>query len=169
MDWDALGAIGEIVGAGAVVVTLVYLAFQIRQNTRSNQVSAEIQALEQLSKWVTRISTDKDAQRLWDLVADGSEPLSAEDSGQYLWIMGELFWLVESAFVQYRRGYLSKAAWMRFERTLVGTLNNKLTREWWENREVPHSPEFRGYVDQLLRTGNTDWRPQKTSRESSNV
>ena len=166
MDWDAISAIGEVVGAAAVVVTLIYLSVQIRQNTRSNQVSAEIEALEQLSNWVTRISTDKDAQRLWDLVAEGSEPLSTEDSGQYLWIMGELFWVVESAFVQYRRGYLSKEAWMRFETTLAGTLDNKLTREWWENREVPHSPEFRNYVDRLILTGKADWRPQKTGRDS---
>jgi len=38
MNWEALGAIGEIVGAVAVVVTLVYLAVQIRQNTRSAKV-----------------------------------------------------------------------------------------------------------------------------------
>ena len=30
-DWDAIGAVGEILGAIAVLVTLVYLANQIRQ------------------------------------------------------------------------------------------------------------------------------------------
>jgi hypothetical protein len=34
MNWEALGAIGETVGAVAVVVTLGYLAVQIRRNTR---------------------------------------------------------------------------------------------------------------------------------------
>ena len=33
MNWDAIGAIGEIVGATGVIVTLIYLAVQIRQNT----------------------------------------------------------------------------------------------------------------------------------------
>ena len=33
MAWDAIGAIGEIVGAAAVMATLGYLALQIRQNT----------------------------------------------------------------------------------------------------------------------------------------
>jgi hypothetical protein len=37
MNWDALGAIGEIVGATAVVVTLGYLAVQIRAGTRATQ------------------------------------------------------------------------------------------------------------------------------------
>jgi hypothetical protein len=35
MDWNAIGAIGEIVGATAVVVTLIFLTFQLRQNTKA--------------------------------------------------------------------------------------------------------------------------------------
>jgi len=33
MNWDAIGSIGEIAGAIGVVVSLVYLATQIRQNS----------------------------------------------------------------------------------------------------------------------------------------
>ena len=33
MDWIAVGAIAEIVGAIAVVLTLIYLAYQVRNNT----------------------------------------------------------------------------------------------------------------------------------------
>jgi hypothetical protein len=35
MNWEAIGAIGEVLGALGVVFTLAYLAVQIRQNTRS--------------------------------------------------------------------------------------------------------------------------------------
>ena len=35
MNWDAFGAIGENVGALAVVLTLVYLSIQVRENTRA--------------------------------------------------------------------------------------------------------------------------------------
>lgn len=35
MNWDAIAAIGEILGALAVLITLAYLAIQIRQNTHS--------------------------------------------------------------------------------------------------------------------------------------
>jgi len=40
MNWEALGAIGEIVGAVAVVLTLGYLALQIRQSRRVIRRSA---------------------------------------------------------------------------------------------------------------------------------
>ena len=33
MNWEAIGAIGELAGAIGVIVTLVYLAIQIRQNS----------------------------------------------------------------------------------------------------------------------------------------
>ena len=34
MNWEAIGAISQMIGALAVVVSLVYLALQIRQNTK---------------------------------------------------------------------------------------------------------------------------------------
>ena len=43
MNWDAIGAIGEIVGAVAVLITLVYLALQVRQ-TRKMQLAESIRA-----------------------------------------------------------------------------------------------------------------------------
>jgi len=40
MNWEAIGAVGEIVGAGAVVLTLAYLSVQLRQNTKSSRSNA---------------------------------------------------------------------------------------------------------------------------------
>lgn len=39
VNWEAIGAIGEIVGAAAVFATLIYLALQIRQNTAMTNTS----------------------------------------------------------------------------------------------------------------------------------
>jgi len=40
MKWETIGAIDEIVGASAVFATLIYLAVQIRQNTRAVRAAA---------------------------------------------------------------------------------------------------------------------------------
>jgi hypothetical protein len=160
-----LGNYGEFVGAIGVVVTLAYLAVQIRLNTRSNRVSAELECLKLLSDWVGRVSASKDSQRLWDLVADGSEPLSPDDSRQYLWLAGEFGWITQTAFIQYRRGFLSREAWAEFERMQVGMLQSNLTKEWWRNRETPYSTEFVSHIDRALESAS-DWRPQITARDS---
>ena len=40
MNWEAIGAVGEILGAAAVLVTLAYLAVQVRQNTKAERRTA---------------------------------------------------------------------------------------------------------------------------------
>ena len=40
MEWDALGALAELLGAIAVLITVGYLTVQIRQNTRALESSA---------------------------------------------------------------------------------------------------------------------------------
>ena len=48
MNWDAIGAIGEIVGAFAVLITLVYLAKQIRHSTDVSKVTVYHEAIAQI-------------------------------------------------------------------------------------------------------------------------
>lgn len=162
-----LGNYGEFVGAIGVVVTLGYLAIQIRQNTRSNRVAAELDNLKQLTSWVRRFSTDKDAQRIWDLVAEQTQPISPEDSRQWLWLIGELGWIAQTAFIQRQRGFLSSQAWEEFERTLLGMLQYDFVKEWWQNRETPYSREFTQFVDAAMAERESDWRPQITARMQS--
>ena len=42
MNWEAIGAVGEVLGAIAVIATLAYLAVQIRQNTLQLHQSTEV-------------------------------------------------------------------------------------------------------------------------------
>lgn len=58
MNWEALGALGEIAGAMAVIVTLVYLSVQIRQNTKASRVAAVQAASENSSRFSELIAGD---------------------------------------------------------------------------------------------------------------
>ena len=49
MNWDAIGAVGEIVGAFAVVVSLIYLALQIRQTREHAKLETELHLSDQSS------------------------------------------------------------------------------------------------------------------------
>ncbi len=40
MNWEAISAIGELLGALGVLASLIYLAVQIRDNTRSIQAAS---------------------------------------------------------------------------------------------------------------------------------
>jgi hypothetical protein len=51
MSWDAISGVAEIIGAIAVVVSLLYLAWEVRANTR-----------------VMRANSSRDAQLQWAIV-----------------------------------------------------------------------------------------------------
>ena len=79
MNWEALAAIGEILGATAVLVTIAYLAVQVRQNTASvatatwesvltgfNEINVAVANNPELADVVTRGMYDPDS--LTDMV-----------------------------------------------------------------------------------------------------
>lgn len=41
MNWEAIGAIGEIIGGSVVIGSLIYLALQIRQNSNLARAAAQ--------------------------------------------------------------------------------------------------------------------------------
>ncbi len=46
MNWDAIGAIGEVIGGVGVIATLLYLSIQIRQNTKATEKQSVRDAME---------------------------------------------------------------------------------------------------------------------------
>ena len=48
MNWDALGALAEMIGATAVLITLIYLAIQIRQTKELARSQTYHMAIEQM-------------------------------------------------------------------------------------------------------------------------
>ena len=56
MNWDALGAIAELLGAIAVLATLLYLARQIKESSKAQTLSTYnsfIDGYMRLNEWLT--------------------------------------------------------------------------------------------------------------------
>ena len=73
MNWDAIGAIGELLGASAVFASLIYLAIQIRGST--NQASAQMfqSAASEQSRVADSITGDPENLKVWMNMHSGGE------------------------------------------------------------------------------------------------
>lgn len=83
MNWSAIGATGEIVGAIAVVITLIYLSRQIRENSRALHVAALRDTTAQWNQWSELVAMSAD---LADIVARGNRcyrDLSEQEALRY--------------------------------------------------------------------------------------
>lgn len=72
MNWDAVGAIGAVIGGVAVVVTLGFLAIQIRQSERTQREANAIarsavidKVFEEFSTLWLFLAADPEITRIW--------------------------------------------------------------------------------------------------------
>ena len=104
MNWEAIGAVGEVLGAATVLITLGYLAVQIRQNTQVMQNSALGAALD-----FHRLFNRNERYIALLAKSQRKEELTLEDRAhmveRFLAIMREL----ESIWYHQQRGTLSQA------------------------------------------------------------
>ena len=58
MNWDAIGAVAEIIGAMTILVSLVYVSMQIRQSNAIAQAEAERDIYHHWSHGIESLVTD---------------------------------------------------------------------------------------------------------------
>lgn len=111
MNWEAIGAIGEIIGAIAVVLTLIYLAVQVRQSTRMTQ-AISIQTASSLDQeFLLTLGTDADRAQKWATYLSTPEVLSDKERLQCAYLMGSFIRRLENVYLQQRLGSLSSEGW----------------------------------------------------------
>ena len=154
MNWDAIGAVGEIVGALAVVVTLAYLAVQIRQNTRMMQREAHLDRIrhvadpligspERLIEVLGKISAKDGSREPVTLAFMETFDLAYDEAITFLRYLHRLWFGYEADYLfTGRSDHLDKII-----RAMLTFPNCKLF--WQFEREWLFSPEFVAYVDSL--------------------
>jgi len=150
MDWNAIGAVGEMVGALAVVVSLLYLGIQVREGARATRADTELEAARMWSDFHARVAHSADMSSIWDLGHREPKSLKEQEQQRFVWLVAEYFFLVEGLFKQYRLGFLSDDSWEQHERTLIGLFGNPIVREWWDSGVSPYSREFISHLNKAV-------------------
>ena len=150
MNWDALGAVGEIVAAVAVVVTLGYLAVQIRQNTDSVRAATIQDIVREGNVFVRDLALHPDLARIWRSGLDSLETLSAEEREQFHFLILSFYRRVENTYHQSRRRLMDESDVAGFLTSSFYALARPGAREWWESNAFRFSPLMQEYVRQTL-------------------
>jgi len=84
MDWGAIGAIGEVVGALAVVATLLYLGTQISQTNRIAKSSVAWELQQKYSDFYTLIATSPEISGLVTKLRNPGYMIESEEEEEQL-------------------------------------------------------------------------------------
>ncbi len=143
MTLQDLGNLGEFVGAIAVVVTLAYLALQIRQNTRALGHAEQRAILEDGNNWRANLIQDPEIAELYRKGLLDPNALDPIEKLRFRMLLDALFvtWLYG-----FRAGQLTGYA---FDPHIRGTLARPGGTQYWAHQKANFDPEFVQYVDSL--------------------
>jgi hypothetical protein len=100
MSWEALGAIGEIVGAAAVVITLLYLASQTRKNAKALDATSSREFAYRLSDWHRDVAGNLELKRIIMKSLDAElENYSGAEWFEFRLLAVSLFRIYETGFI----------------------------------------------------------------------
>jgi len=107
--------LAEILSAVAVVVTLIFVAMELRRNTAAVQ-SASFQSLTDGStNYLLSIAADPEVSRIWAAGNRNSSELSAPDSVRY-YLLTRARWLrMQNVFSQWSKETVSDEDWAFYE------------------------------------------------------
>ena len=149
MNWEVIGATGEWAGALAVVITLVYLAIQIRQTNRSMSDNSVTQYYVMLHELIGGIS-DPNSGPLLRRGTHEPGSLSPDEREQFNLLMQNNFVFYEYAWRLTIRGALDEALTRPTLDTMIGTLRTPGGEQWWQKSPVKHDEAFTDYVNKRL-------------------
>ena len=165
MNWDALGAIAELLGALGVIATLVYLSFQIRQNTSAMRGQSDMEYTREFIAWTTRQTGNEELQKIW-FKAVNKQPMTRAENLTFLFMLTEWVHLADGCFRRYQHGLMTEET---FEKTIADGLLSYFDIEifaaWWDSERALLTPGFREYINRH-RKNNTSFQIQNDLFES---
>ena len=103
MQWEAIGAIGEVLGAVAVIATLGYLAVQIRQNTKAVRIQT-YQAIMDSSNRLGDSLAEQDVDAIYRKGRKDPDNCSPEEWSKFILIAGQVMNLYEGLYLHHQSG-----------------------------------------------------------------
>ncbi len=130
MDLTQLANLREFIGGIAVLVTLIYLALQVRQNSLSVETSA-------LSSWLSSRIAINDAFTRLDgaMLQTGfrdSRSISESDAVTFGLMIQEYFMQAQMTDLLFQRGFIPKNLWETEMGINAGLLAAPGVRQWWD-------------------------------------
>jgi len=150
MNWDALGAVGEVAGAIGVIISLVYLATQIRYSARTAEDSATRDVFAGVGVQLTSMVENSNSEVILRGLLDYKN-LVGQEKFTFDGLMGSLMFLVESSFISHDAKLLTDDTmenWGCFLRPRL--LAYPGMRDWWADTKDIYVPQAQEWIDREI-------------------
>lgn len=150
--------LGEAVGILAnvgVIAGIIFLGFELRQNTSAVQAATSQGLTEFSASWLSALSTDPELAGIWLKALDDSSQLQGDEALRAAFYQRGQWIRMQNAFNLWRRGSLSDADWAVNEALIcrqpsesISGRSAKYRIETWDNHREALTEEFAAFVEE---------------------
>jgi len=146
-EWANLA---EIIGAFAVVVSLLYVGIQVNDSASAVRSASANDANVALQNWYLQIGSDRETSELFYTALTSETPLSNQEEFQFLMMLHGAFLAFQNSFLLAEEGTIDAELREAITAAILGVKSLPgMARYWRQRRSYLHSG-FANYVDQLL-------------------
>ncbi len=151
MTLNELGSLGEFISGLAVVVTLIYLALQIRHNTRAVRSSMHQDMVESTLRIAESVSDNPDVGRIVLKANEDYDGLTKEEFVRFEAYAERVFGNFESVFYSYRNSMIEQDLWESWEASYLADISRTAMRRFWHEDRPMHLRDYMEFIDQFYR------------------
>ena len=148
MNWDALGAIAELLGSVAVVVTLLFLLKQLKTNSVMIQNSTAQGAADAIAAWARQLTENPELYRIYRMGLKDDSELGREERGLFDLILFQAFHSISSVYVQYKNGGFGDDRWESEIRVFAANYQTPGGRASWERQKHMLDTNFQREIEE---------------------
>jgi len=148
MTLEQYAYLGEIVAALGVVMSLVYVARQLGQNTEMLRLGAASERVERDFEIAGPIIESRDVAELWTKGQADWDSLDAVDQNRLMFFERRAIVLWHHLFQLRQRNLLPDADWHEHRWIIRNLGRRRPIREAWKVFEAAYEPSFRSFVNQ---------------------
>jgi hypothetical protein len=149
MTLSDLAALGSFVSGFAVLVSLLYLAVELRRAERNQRAMIQQGRSARLVDMFLRFS-EPDTTRIFFRVARGEPPATQDELAQFNAVFNAQNFSQEDTFLQHRMGLIGDAEFAGFRERLKSYYALPGVRARWAMTRTHYGPDFRAFIDGLV-------------------
>ncbi len=145
-----LGNFGEFVGAIAVVLTLIYLTTQIRQNTTALRSAAAQDVQHNFAGWYSSVQAEPSLLSISAKGMTDLPSLSETEKQQFIAHFMVFCSHIQDAFYKWQEGSLSPELWRGWEYVSMQLFLSPGGKDFWDERDFMFADAFQTYVNDVI-------------------
>ena len=145
-----LGSVADLIAAVVTIITLIYLAIQIRENTKAVRSEASRSIRSDGAETFRLIAADPDVASIFIRGLSDPESLDPVENVRFTFLISEFYSLIESAYREWKLGVGQETDVQKLVMQCHKILNTPGGVYWWERQSAIIPQDIRDYLSPVF-------------------